>query len=70
MGAARRAGTGPWRCAGPASDSTRSILDNYQGEDRDEILHRLGQIRPRQFEQVGHAGRDRSLPSVTLAPRY
>src|SRR5208337_3153870 len=46
---------------------TRSILENYQGEDRDEIVRRLGQVRPRQFEQVGQVLAEiRSLPSVTL----
>ncbi len=50
---------------------TRSILENYQGEDRGEIFKRLGQVHPRQFEQVGQVLAEiRSLPSVTLAPLY
>ncbi len=50
---------------------TRSVLDNYRGDDRDEIVKRLGQVRPRQFQQVGQVLAEiRSLPSVTLAPLY
>jgi glutamate dehydrogenase len=48
---------------------TRIILAGYRGEDRAEIVRRLGGIRPRQFEQVRQLLAEvRSLPEVTLAP--
>jgi glutamate dehydrogenase len=48
---------------------TRAILADYEGEDRDEIVRRLRQARPRQFEQVDRVLAEfRSLPTITLAP--
>jgi len=47
----------------------RAILENYNGDNRDEILHRLSQLHPRRFEQVQELlAQIRTLPSVTLAP--
>jgi glutamate dehydrogenase len=48
---------------------TRTILADYRGEDRAEIVRLLSGIRPRQFEQVQHVLAEiRSLPSIALAP--
>ena len=48
---------------------TRAILAEYRGNDRDEIVRRLRELRPRQFEQVQHVLAEiRSLPALRLAP--
>jgi glutamate dehydrogenase len=48
---------------------TRTILADYKGEDRAEIVRRLGAIRPRQFELVRQVlAQVRTLPAITLAP--
>jgi glutamate dehydrogenase len=48
---------------------TRTILADYRGDDRKEIVRRLGTIRPRQFDLVRQVlAQVRSLPSITLAP--
>ena len=47
----------------------RAILENYKGDNREEIVHRLSQLHPSRFEQVQHLLAEiRTLPSITLAP--
>ncbi len=48
---------------------TRSILADYKGEDRAEIVRRVSRLHPRQFEQVQQVlAQIRSLPAIALAP--